>query len=348
MTPSPAPLPYTRHPPNRPSRPEHPSYARSPTHVFQKISIIFLTASPPQVLALSEPTYAARPDYIEAVQKHGMVVDWRLKIVAWFDQLGDAFDMKPETIAMATNYLDRYLSRRSCGGVNLQLAATASIFLASKVEEQRPFRTSDLVTLSGGLLQAADIRLMELELVSTLRWYLNPPTIHASIHQLLALLGAASELDAGDAAEVEDAAVAYADRSRSDMAFLAFPPSMIAVAAVLCALRARRADPARTEAFLAVVKAADLPYASAPRAAERIRACGVLLLGLDEDVVALDDEDLEVEAYADQTHPLLDSDSEEDLEENHAPSPTDVMDTGRIADFRSPSPLKRHKSDTWG
>ena len=99
----------------------------------------------PQVLALSEPTYAARPDYIEAVQKHGMVVDWRLKIVAWFDQLGDAFDMKPETIAMATNYLDRYLSRRSCGGVNLQLAATASIFLASKVEEQRPFRTSDFV-----------------------------------------------------------------------------------------------------------------------------------------------------------------------------------------------------------
>ena len=62
----------------------------------------------------------------------------------------------------------------------------------------------------------------------------------------------------------------------------------------------------------------------------------------------MDDDDLEVEAYADQTHPLLYSDSEEDLEENHAPSPTDVMDTGRIADFRSPSPLKRHKSDTWG
>ncbi|KAH8072364.1 N-acetylgalactosaminyltransferase 7 [Aureococcus anophagefferens] len=257
-----------------------------------------------KVLALSEPTYAARPDYIEAVQKHGMVVDWRLKIVAWFDQLGDAFDMKPETIAMATNYLDRYLSRRSCGGVNLQLAATASIFLASKVEEQRPF---------------------------------GPPRAPRR-------RGA----DAGDAAELEDRAVAYADRSRSDLAFLAFPPSMIAVAAVLCALRARRADPARTEAFLAVVKAAELPCASAPRAAERIRACGVLLLGLDEEVVALDDDDLEVEAYADQTHPLLYSDSEEDLEENHAPSPTDVMDTGRIADFRSPSPLKRHKSDTWG
>ncbi|KAH8046300.1 N-acetylgalactosaminyltransferase 7 [Aureococcus anophagefferens] len=227
---------------------------------------------------------------------------------------------------MATNYLDRYLSRRSCGGVNLQLAATASIFLASKVEEQRPFRTSDLVTLSGGLLQAADIRLMELD----------------------SSRSSAPRSATPAAAELEDRAVAYADRSRSDLAFLAFPPSMIAVAAVLCALRARRADPARTEAFLAVVKAAELPYATAPRAAERIRACGVLLLGLDEEVVALDDDDLEVEAYADQTHPLLYSDSEEDLEENHAPSPTDVMDTGRIADFRSPSPLKRHKSDTWG
>ena len=47
--------------------------------------------------------------------------------------------MRSETVAIATNYLDRYLSRRSCESVDLQLAATASIFLASKVEEQRHF-----------------------------------------------------------------------------------------------------------------------------------------------------------------------------------------------------------------
>ena len=49
---------------------------------------------------------------------------------------------------MATNYLDRYLSRRSCGNVSFQLASIASIFLASKIEETRPFRTSDFVALS--------------------------------------------------------------------------------------------------------------------------------------------------------------------------------------------------------
>ena len=109
-----------------------------------------------------------------------MSPQWRPKIMAWFDQLGDSFQLKAETLAMATNYLDRYLSRRSCGNVSFQLASIASIFLASKIEETRPFRTSDFVTLSDGLFTASDLRLMELELLCTLKWHLNPPTVHAA------------------------------------------------------------------------------------------------------------------------------------------------------------------------
>ena len=117
-----------------------------------------------------------------------MSPQWRPKIMAWFDQLGDSFQLKAETLAMATNYLDRYLSRRSCGNVSFQLASIASIFLASKIEETRPFRTSDFVTLSDGLFTASDLRLMELELLCTLKWHLNPPTVHAAAHLLAGLL----------------------------------------------------------------------------------------------------------------------------------------------------------------
>ncbi|KAK7231918.1 cyclin D1/2/4 [Aureococcus anophagefferens] len=129
-------------------------------------------------LSSSEALYAPRSDYIDAVQVDGMKEAWRTKIMAWFDQargprvaqrgvsrgrparaqLGESFKLKPETLSFATNYLDRYLSRR--------LASIASIFLASKIEETRPFRTSDFVTLSDGLFSGSDLRLMELELLA--------------------------------------------------------------------------------------------------------------------------------------------------------------------------------------
>ena len=167
-----------------------------------------------------------------------MSPQWRPKIMAWFDQLGDSFQLKAETLAMATNYLDRYLSRRSCGNVSFQLASIASIFLASKIEETRPFRTSDFVTLSDGLFTASDLRLMELELLRTLKWHLNPPTVHAAAHLLAGLLEDIPEA-AGpcvDHEEVADRACAYADKVRADAARL--------VAARLCAPRDMGADAA--------------------------------------------------------------------------------------------------------
>ncbi|KAH8052021.1 hypothetical protein JL722_10468 [Aureococcus anophagefferens] len=161
-----------------------------------------------RALASSEALYAPRSDYIDAVQRDGMSEAWRTKIMAWFGQLGDSFKLKRETLSSATNYLDR-------------LASIASIFLASKIEETRPFRTSDFVTLSDGLFSASDLRLMELELLCTLKWHLNPPTVHASIHNLLVLFGGRADARGMGAAvglvsdwmvRVHDCHLPYTDR----------------------------------------------------------------------------------------------------------------------------------------
>ncbi|KAH8075017.1 hypothetical protein JL721_1001 [Aureococcus anophagefferens] len=196
-----------------------------------------------RALASSEALYAPRSDYIDAVQRDGMSEAWRTKIMAWFGQLGDSFKLKRETLSSATNYLDR-------------LASIASIFLASKIEETRPFRTSDFVTLSDGLFSASDLRLMELELLCTLKWHLNPPTVHASIHNLLVLFGGRA-----DARGVGTRALRYADLVRGDVAFLQYPPSMIAVASVICALK----------------------QMGAGRRARLITECGLKLIALDGD-----------------------------------------------------------------
>ncbi|KAH8078455.1 hypothetical protein JL720_9646 [Aureococcus anophagefferens] len=153
-------------------------------------------------LSSSEALYAPRSDYIDAVQVDGMKEAWRTKIMAW-------------------------------------LASIASIFLASKIEETRPFRTSDFVTLSDGLFSGSDLRLMELELLCALKWHLNPPTIQASVHGLLTLF---DDRFAVDVAAVGRRALASADRARGDVHFLKYPPSMIAVAAVIIGLKREGAD----------------------------------------------------------------------------------------------------------
>ncbi|CAH0375003.1 unnamed protein product [Pelagomonas calceolata] len=265
-----------------------------------------------------------------------MSPQWRPKIMAWFDQLGDSFQLKAETLAMATNYLDRYLSRRSCGNVSFQLASIASIFLASKIEETRPFRTSDFVTLSDGLFTASDLRLMELELLCTLKWHLNPPTVHAAAHLLAGLLEDIPEA-AGpcvDHEEVADRACAYADKVRADAAFLEYPPSMVAVATVICALKATDAPIDVVQAWMARVEQVRLPYADAPDASARVMKCGLRILelnGLGDELRDVDacaaDAEVEAAMQSEFTEASDASSSLDDLSDRNSPSSVMEIDS---------------------
>lgn len=280
--------------------------------------------------------YRPRPDYLEAVQRDGMSPQWRPKIMAWFDQLGDSFQLKAETLAMATNYLDRYLSRRSCGNVSFQLASIASIFLASKIEETRPFRTSDFVTLSDGLFTASDLRLMELELLCTLKWHLNPPTVHAAAHLLAGLLEdiPAAAGPCVDHEEVADRACAYADKVRADAAFLEYPPSMVAVATVICALKATDAPIDVVQAWMARVEQVRLPYADAPDASARVMKCGLRILelnGLGDELRDVDacaaDAEVEAAMQSEFTEASDASSSLDDLSDRNSPSSVMEIDS---------------------
>ncbi len=296
-----------------------------------------------RALVQHEDLYRPRPDYLEAVQRDGMSPQWRPKIMAWFDQLGDSFQLKAETLAMATNYLDRYLSRQSCDNVSFQLASIASIFLASKIEEVQPFdeahpfHISDFVALSDGLFTASDLLLMELELLCTLKWHLTPPTVHAAAHLLVGLLEDIPEVEGPsvDHEEVADRACAYADKVRADAAFLEYPPSMVAVATVICALKATDAPIDVVQAWMARVEQVRLPYTDAPNASARIMKCGRRILelnGLGDDLRDVDacaaDAEVEAAMQSEFTEATgASSSSSDDLSDRNSPSSVMEIDS---------------------
>lgn len=249
-----------------------------------------------------------------------MTEAWRLKMTSWFDQLAESCELSQETLSIATNYLDRYLSVESCCSQRFQLASVAAIFLASKVEESRPFKTTDFETLSDGAFTPVHVRFMELELLCTLRWRLHPPTVQSFIHLLCVLVDDSMDQDA-----VADAALRFAQQSRPRIQFVQYPPSMIAVASILCALKTLDVDACIVADWMNTVnECCEFCYSSLPRASDLVTRCGLMLIHIDRQLngdtnFAYREEDRELEQL---THYAMNRSRDW---RKHSSSPTDVM-----------------------
>ena len=89
-----------------------------------------------------------------------------------------------------------------------------------------------------------------------------------------------------------------------------------------------------TAKFVDRVNELELPYQLLPDAARSLQACGLRFLAEEEDV----EEDREVSSIAPQDHPLLTG--ENDSENEHAPSPTDVF---AAEPYEEGSPKKKQR-----
>lgn len=209
-----------------------------------------------------------KADYAFTVQRHGFTPAWREKMVGWFEGVQVAFKLERCTVAAATDYLDRFLSKKSCTPLNFQLASVGCLFLAAKVEEQRPLTTADLCQLTEGVFTREDVRLMELELLCVLKWRLHPPAAETLVGLIVELYGGAA------AEQVGVSALAYARQARRDLAFVG-QGAVVAGAAVLAALREHDAPRLEAERWAARLARVGL---FGPRPLEALGACCLRLL----------------------------------------------------------------------
>lgn len=271
-------------------------------------------------MCLSQAQYQPFSTYLRDVQADGMTEAWRLKMMTWFNQLAETCSLSEETLSVATNYLDRYLSAESCCSQRFQLASVAAIFLASKVEEARPFRTTDFEKLSDGAFTPVHVRFMELELLCALKWRLHPPTVQSFVHLLCVLVDNSVNEEA-----IVDTALRFARQSRLSVEFLKYPPSMIAVASILCALKSLGVDMCVVAEWMHTVRECNLSYAHRPDASDLVTRCGIMLIHVDRQINGGDashwgyDEELEnLTRYTTADRPSRDW-------RMQATSPTDVM-----------------------
>ncbi|KAG8003834.1 Cyclin-A2 [Nibea albiflora] len=152
----------------------------------------------------------------------------RAILVDWLVEVGEEYKLQNETLYLAVNYIDRFLSSMSVLRGKLQLVGTAAMLLASKFEEIYPPEVAEFVYITDDTYTKKQVLRMEHLVLKVLSFDLAAPTInqfltHYFLHQSVNK-------------QVESLAMYFGELSLVDSdPFLKYLPSQTAAAAYILA-----------------------------------------------------------------------------------------------------------------
>jgi hypothetical protein len=151
----------------------------------------------------------------------------RYVLVNWLVEVHLKFKLLPETMGLAVNLVDRFLSKHSIGRDNLQLVGITCMFLAAKYEEIYPPECNDFVYISASVYTREQILAMESTILNAVEFNLTVPT---SLHFLRRFSKAA-----GSDYPTHTLCKYFLELALVDMRMNAYYPSATAAAAVYLA-----------------------------------------------------------------------------------------------------------------
>ncbi|XP_050300043.1 G2/mitotic-specific cyclin-A [Anthonomus grandis grandis] len=166
----------------------------------------------------------AKPGYIQ--KQPDITASMRTILVDWLVEVAEEYKLHTETLYLAINYIDRFLSYMSVIRSKLQLVGTAAMFLASKYEEIYPPEIGEFVYITDDTYTKKQIIRMEQLIVKVLGFGLSAPTP-------LSFITAISVLNSTEE-KVKMFAMYLCELSMLDgEAYLGFLPSELACSAII-------------------------------------------------------------------------------------------------------------------
>ncbi|XP_069487263.1 cyclin-A2 isoform X2 [Ambystoma mexicanum] len=107
----------------------------------------------------------------------------RAILVDWLVEVGEEYKLQNETLYLAVNYIDRFLSSMSVLRGKLQLVGTAAMLLASKFEEIYPPEVAEFVYITDDTYTKKQVLKMEHLVLKVLSFDLAAPTIQQFLTQ---------------------------------------------------------------------------------------------------------------------------------------------------------------------
>ncbi|CAD8173932.1 unnamed protein product [Paramecium octaurelia] len=130
-----------------------------------------------QALMLQEIEHFPNPDYMVTIQTQ-ISPKVRAILMDWMIDVCSVYQMKRDTYYLAVAYVDSYLSKKSIPKVDVQLLGTASMLIASKMEEVEAKHASEFEKAANHGYTIDQIYQMEIDVCTVLQWHLNLPTIN--------------------------------------------------------------------------------------------------------------------------------------------------------------------------
>jgi len=115
-----------------------------------------------------------RPNYMESqTDINGKM---RAILIDWLIEVHMKYRLRPETLFLTVNLIDRYLSQRHVMRKKLQLVGVVAMFIAAKFEEINPPEINDFVHITDNAYTKDDVLLMECAMLTTLNFQIVIPT----------------------------------------------------------------------------------------------------------------------------------------------------------------------------
>ena len=126
-------------------------------------------------IQLRENSSLIDPNYLKNTQKF-INRKMRAILIDWLIDVHKKYKLKPETLYLTVNIIDRYLSKKNVETINLQLVGVVALLISSKYEDIYPPKVKELAEITDGAYVSNQLLVMEEKVLSTLNFDLFYPT----------------------------------------------------------------------------------------------------------------------------------------------------------------------------
>ncbi|CAN6478516.1 unnamed protein product [Victoria cruziana] len=203
------------------------SDAKNPLAVVEYIEEIYNHYRKTEIMSCVPEDYMSKQPDIN----HRM----RAILVDWLIEVHHKFDLMHETLFLAINLIDRYLSIQNVMRKSLQLVGITGMLLACKYEEVYVPALEDFVIISDRAYSREDVLKMEKSMLNALRFNMSIPTPFVFVRRFLK----AAESDK----KLEMVAFYLVELCLVEYRMLKFPPSLLASAAIYAGRRLLKLSP---------------------------------------------------------------------------------------------------------
>uniref|UniRef100_A0A8C3IT93 Cyclin O n=1 Tax=Chrysemys picta bellii TaxID=8478 RepID=A0A8C3IT93_CHRPI len=186
----------------------------------------FLSVSPG---ACAHYSHALSPNSAHLFSLLQVTAEARCKLISWLIPVHRHFGFSFESLCLAVNTLDRFLTTTPVAADCFQLLGVTSLFIACKQVEVHPPRVKQLLALCCDVFSRQQLCNLECIILNKLHFNLGAPTINFFLEHFTHLRVESCQADTKEANNAKALAKGMAELSMADYAFNKYPPSLLAI-----------------------------------------------------------------------------------------------------------------------